>query len=276
LIAAAAPAVQMMALVQLAAALGTAAAASRGPVTRGPSGSYLESKYSSDDGGRTFYPGWAFAAHGKGGLGYPPIPLSGYPTYDMATSTSAYFLGNDTGVNSAAETAAEAKFGIVGLGWQLSMRDADWHHLEKFEVSFAAEIKAVNPKAKVLVSRNSEVGTVVWDAIRPLLDTPLHAEASGLWVHSENRRNHGQIANGTWDCDNCGLPPKPTAIPYGKLFFNWTSQKFSDWWLHTHIGDAITDETGIDGVYFDCCCGAPPGIPQGAKEKRIFLRRFQV
>eukprot|EP01046_Picozoa_sp_COSAG06_P100420 COSAG06_NODE_46534_length_346_cov_0.728745_1_plen_90_part_01 len=90
-----------MALVQLAAALGTAAAASRGPVTRGPSGSYLESKYSSDDGGRTFYPGWAFAAHGKGGLGYPPIPLSGYPTYDMATSTSAYFLGNDTGVNSA-------------------------------------------------------------------------------------------------------------------------------------------------------------------------------
>ena len=64
----------MMALVQLAAALGTAAAASRGPVTRGPSGSYLESKYSSDDGGRTFYPGWAFAAHGKGGLGYPPLP----------------------------------------------------------------------------------------------------------------------------------------------------------------------------------------------------------
>ena len=144
------------------------------------------------------------------------------------------------------------------------------------EVSFAAEIKAVNPKAKVLVSRNSEVGTVVWDAIRPLLDTPLHAEASGLWVHSENRRNHGQIANGTWDCDNCGLPPKPTAIPYGKLFFNWTSQKFSDWWLHTHIGDAITDENGIDGVYFDCCCGAPPGIPQGAKEKRIFLRRFHA
>ncbi len=249
-----------MALALGAAMVGAAAAASRGPVTRGPADSFLESKY---DGGRTFYPGWAFAAHGKGGLGYPPIPLAGYPTYAMAASTSAYFLGNDTGLNSAAENAAEAKFGIVGLGWQLSMRDADWRHLEKFEVSFASKIKAVNPKAKVLVSRNSEVGTVVWDAIRPLLDTPAHAEASGLWVHSEIPRDHGKISNGTWDCDNCGVPPKPTAIPYGKLFFNWTSPKFSDWWLRTHIGDAITEENGIDGVYFDCCCGAPPGIPHG-------------
>ena len=33
----------------------------------------------------------------------------------MARSTSAYFLGTDTGVNSAAENAAEARFGIVGL-----------------------------------------------------------------------------------------------------------------------------------------------------------------
>ena len=69
----------------------------------------------------------------------------------------------------------------------------------------------------------------------------------------------GEEENCNCDCDNCGEPPKPTAIPYGKLFFNWTSPKFSDWWLHTHIGDAITDENGIDGVYFDCCCGAPPG-----------------
>ena len=201
---------------------------------------YLESKY---DATRTFYPGWAFAKHApKGGFGYPPIPLDGYPTYDMAASTSAYFLGNDTGVNSAAENAAEAKFGIVGLGWQLSMRDADWRHLEQFEVSFAKEIKAINPKAKVLVSRNSEVGTVVWDAIRPFIDTPAHAEASGLWVHDRA----GKIANSTWDCPNCGLPPKPSAIPYGKLFFNWSSTKFSDWWLATHIGAAIAED-GIDG-----------------------------
>ena len=57
-------------------------------------------------------------------------------------------LGNDTGINSAAENAAEAKFGIVGLGWQLSMRDADWRHLEQFEVSFAKEIKAIKAENK--------------------------------------------------------------------------------------------------------------------------------
>ena len=211
-------------------------------MTRGPADSFLESKF---DASRNFYPGWAFAAHAsRGGLGYPPIPLEGYPTYNMAASTSAYFLGNDTGVNSAAENLAEAKFRIVGLGWQLSMRDADWHHLENFEFSFAAQIKKINPKAKVLVSRNSEVGTVVWDAIRPLLDTPAHAEASGLWVHDQN----GKLSNRTWDCDNCGLPLKPTAIPYGKLYFNWTSPKFVDWWLATHIGGAISED-GVDGVY---------------------------
>jgi hypothetical protein len=144
------------------------------------------------------------------------------------------------------------------------MRDANWHHLETFEVSFAAQIKAINPKAKVLVSRNSEVGTVVWDAIRPLLDTPEHAEASGLWLHNKQ----GKLSNTTWDCPNCGLPPKPSAIPYGKLYFNWTSAKFSDWWLATHIGSAL-DEPLIDGVYFDCCCGMPPGIPRGPEMPRF-------
>lgn len=29
--------------------------------------------------------------------GFPPIPLEGYPTYDMRKSTVVYFVGNDTG-----------------------------------------------------------------------------------------------------------------------------------------------------------------------------------
>jgi len=244
-----------MSLMALALALlGSTAAAGEPPAWQ----AFLQSKF---DATGSFYPGWGFKKHAGagGGLGYPPIPLDGYPTYAMAASTSAYFLGNDTGVNSAAENAAEAKFGIVGLGWQLSMRHADWHHLEKFELSFATQIKALNPKAKVLVSRNSEVGTIVWDSIRPLMDTPAHAAASGLWVTN----GAGEISNRTWDCDNCGIPPQPTAIPYGKLFFNWTSATLSDWWLATHIGDAISEDL-IDGVYFDCSCDAPPGLHRDA------------
>ena len=73
------------------------------------------------------YPGWLFLAHGrplKPGpgsapsgrrqtIGYPPLPWAGFPTYNMAQSTAAWFVGNDTGLNSAVEIAAEARFGAV-------------------------------------------------------------------------------------------------------------------------------------------------------------------
>eukprot|EP00966_Prymnesium_polylepis_P305862 7068021-Prymnesium_polylepis.1 len=129
-----------------------------------------------------FWPGWGFRAHGAGGLGYPPIALDGYPTYSMQRSTVAYFLGNDTGLNSPKELAAQAKFGIVGLGWQLNMRGSNWRHLEQWEVHTAKELKAINPEVKVLVSRNSEVATVVWDAVRPLMTPPLSDANRSLWI----------------------------------------------------------------------------------------------
>ena len=39
--------------------------------------------------------------------------------YSMAASTSAYFLGNDTGLNSAAETAAEARSASGGMNGRI-------------------------------------------------------------------------------------------------------------------------------------------------------------
>ena len=61
------------------------------------------------------YPGAGFRAalrSSVAGLGYPPLALAGYPTWGMQASTAAYFLGNDTGLNSAKEMAAEARFGL--------------------------------------------------------------------------------------------------------------------------------------------------------------------
>ena len=86
-------------------------------------GSYLQSHTTVVEGLGSFYPGWAFAARVSAGLGYPPLP---HPTYDMRSSTVAYFLGNDTGLNNAAELLAESRFGIVGIGWQIHMRGAGW------------------------------------------------------------------------------------------------------------------------------------------------------
>ena len=226
-----------------------------------PPPTFLQSKYSHIEGVGSFYPGWGFAKRVNGaGLGYPTIPLEGYPTYDLAKSTSAYFLGNDTGLNSQAELEAQSKFGIVGIGWQIHMRGAAWRHLEQWEVETAKQLKAIDPTTKVLVSRNSEVATVVWDAVRPLLVPPGPDQHPHLWVREPVTN---KVANGSWLCDNCGLPPAPSSIPYGKLYFNWTDDGLRQWWLNTHIMAGVA-ESSIDGVYFDCCCGAPMGVPRAA------------
>ena len=39
--------------------------------------------------------------------GFPPIPIEGYPTYDMRKSTVVYFVGNDTGAPAPPELQNE-------------------------------------------------------------------------------------------------------------------------------------------------------------------------
>ena len=163
------------------------------------------------------FPGSSFASFldpPRPGLGYPPIPFDGYPSWRMNDSTAAYFLGNDTGLNNPAEIAAQARFAIVGTGWQLGMRmaSAPWAHLERKEAATAAAIKAVNPATKVLVSRNVEVGGIFWDHDRHFFVVHTLAKASGLWVTGQPgtqtaSKPHcavGQLCNGSWGCANCG------------------------------------------------------------------------
>eukprot|EP00729_Bicosta_minor_P005769 gene5769-1170_t len=225
------------------------------------------------------YPGSGFAsfsAGSRGGLGYPPIPLDGYPTMMMNRSTVAYFLGNDTGLNSAAENMAQARFGIVGLGWQLAMRNKEtpWQHLEQWEVVTSAAIKAINPDAKVLVSRNVETSGIQWDHCRPYFLDFEFARKSSLWVvgqlgaRGSPRCDAGMLCNGSWGCGNCG-PLMPfdgyPGIPYGQLKFNWSSPNLTAWWLQHHLLAAVANRTTrpkavIDGVHFDCECGNDNGI----------------
>jgi hypothetical protein len=190
------------------------------------------------------YPGAGFRAarSSVAGLGYPPLALAGYPTWGMQASTAAYFLGNDTGLNSAKEMAAEARFGVVGLGWQLAMRATNWSHLEQTELETAAAIKAIHPSTKVLVSRNVQVGGIQWDSMRRYFLDFDRARASQLWcvgqaggksTSGQPRCAVGQLCNGSWGCPNCG--PGTDSIPYGQLRFNWSSPTMREWWLHTHL-----------------------------------------
>ena len=40
---------------------------------------------------------------------------------------------------------------------------------------------------------------------------------------------------------------------------NFSNPELVDWWVYEYIGQAV-NESLFDGVYFDCCCGAPPGV----------------
>jgi hypothetical protein len=196
------------------------------------------------------YPGAGFRASLRGsvaGLGYPPLAVPGYPTWSMQASTAAYFVGNDTGLNSAQEIAAQAKFGVVGLGWQLAMRSTNWSHLEQSELETAAAIKAIRPSTKVLVSRNVQVGGIQWDSMRQYFLNFDKARASQLWcigqaggksTSGQPRCVVGQLCNGSWGCPNCG--PGTDSIPYGQLRFNWSSLIMREWWLHAHLFASVS------------------------------------
>ena len=67
--------------------------------------------------------GWAFAEHG----GFPPTPTSWGRSGVVRDFTVAYFMGNASGPNNAAEVAAEARFGIAGIGWQINNKPGVHH-----------------------------------------------------------------------------------------------------------------------------------------------------
>ena len=90
-------------------------------------------------------PGWGFAKHG----GFPPLPwgASGRPQ----DSTAVYFAGNASGLNNASEAAAQARFGIVGIGWQLNNQGSDFRHESKWEEMTARQLKSLRPGVRTMV-----------------------------------------------------------------------------------------------------------------------------
>jgi hypothetical protein len=224
-----------------------------------------------------FSPGWGFRKHSShGGMGFPPLPSRlGFPTYNTSRSTVAYFLGNDTGLNSDDELRAQSKFGIVGIGWQIAMRSTDWQHMEASELATAAALKRLDPSTVVLVSRNTEVGSCQFDSIHPLLVPPGPMLHPNFWVTGQpggSGCQSGTVCNDSWTCPNCG-PHGSDAVPYGKLWFNWTDADMTAWWLTSYITPALSEDN-IDGVYFDCSCGSAPGLAPGSEVS--FMAAAQV
>ena len=121
----------------------------------------------------------------------PPLPAAWHSTV-AADMTTAYFVGNATGLDSAAELAAEARWGIIGIGWQLN---GSWvprgpqkgnhfgRHVEVAERETAAALKSLNPKLKVLLGRNTEVATCYLDSVAAIWNR------TDVWLKCPNKTN---------------------------------------------------------------------------------------
>eukprot|EP01052_Picozoa_sp_SAG31_P048801 SAG31_NODE_10383_length_1145_cov_1.398662_1_plen_107_part_10 len=87
----------------------------------------------------------------------------------MNRSTVAYFIGNASGFDAESEIHAEARFGYLGIGWQLDGIPTHWHQgLEVVELATARRLKSARPDMRVLVSRQTEVGTEMWNSVAAL------------------------------------------------------------------------------------------------------------
>jgi len=173
------------------------------------------------------------------GDAFPPLPWS---IWSLRESTSGFFLGNTSGQNSPAETVRESSLGVVGLGWQLGLRNGTaWvgpGGLEARQHEAAKFLKAHRPSVKVMVSAELDATCPLWSTTASLLQNlPLAREV--FMTHK----------NGSIWLDN----------KWGGLFeqpwYNWSSQVAVQWWIDQGpIASALADPL-IDGVFLD---GADP------------------
>ena len=88
------------------------------------------------------------------GGAFPPLP---WTSWSLQESLAGFFLGNTSGPNGDEETAREASLGVVGIGWQLGVRESSesWAApggLEKRQREAARRLKASRPGVRVMVA----------------------------------------------------------------------------------------------------------------------------
>ena len=192
-----------------------------------------------------WHAGWGFISHG----GFPQLPAHWTNTTNTRLSSSvvSYFLGNATGMNSVAELAAQARFGIVGIGWQLNQA-AEPGKLQHYEIETAKALKALRPDIKVMVSRNTEAAAFFWDSCREKM-TDLATQ--DYWTQCR-----GKPCAQDWSAP--GSRNHSTAVTPG-FYYNYSNPALVDWWVNEYVGSVLNDPL-IDGVYWDCACIPEPGV----------------
>ena len=186
--------------------------------------------------------GWGFKTHG----GLPAMPFAMQRRYFLNQSVVGYFVANNTGLANEAELAAEAKLGIVGIGWNLDhLATSQAGGLERYEVEQAAALKAARPDVTTMVLRNTEVVSTFWDAFRAA------ENKFDIWL--QHPPGSGTPISEPWGTDD---PASGGVTP--KYFLNFSNPAARAWWLDKYVTPAL-EHPDIDGVYTDCSCGSARG-----------------
>lgn len=186
--------------------------------------------------------GWGFKTHG----GTPAMPAKFQSRYLLNQSVVGYFVANNTGLANDAELAAEARLGIMGIGWNLNHLATSKHGgLESYEVEQAGALKKLRPDVGVMVLRNTEVVSTFWTAFREAENN------TELWL--QRPPGSGKPISEPWGTDD-----PHSGGPTPKYFLNFSNQATRSWWLEKYVAPAL-DQPDIDGVYTDCSCGNARG-----------------
>ena len=192
--------------------------------------------------------GWGFQKRG----GFPPLPPS-WQTWSLQRSTIGLFLGNASGMDSADELRAEARFGVVGVGWQINNIPSHHSNLEVFELEEAARLKKLKPGVKVMLARESEATTTFYNKSKAKMFDPATQD---WWVTCGDAP-----CNGSWASPAGDTP---------KYFFNFSNPAAANWWVEEFIGAPLRSPL-VDGIYFDSAPVAGPpdhGHGQGGGPRR--------
>ncbi len=161
-----------------------------------------------------------------------PCPLPPWPaTYNMQLSTQQYF-GWSEGFYDNATVAFAALHGLIGIDW------ANHHglpmHREDTLAQQAAIIKAVNPKTRVYVYRNSELALNIYDTGAKVMYDP---SKTNWFVLLPN----GTIYNDSRRIDNYRMD---------QFCWDHRNPEVQDYFVNYYVGSAF-NQSIVDGVFYD-------------------------
>jgi hypothetical protein len=200
---------------------------------------------------------------GANASGPCPVPQWDH-TWDLARSTAI----QPCNVSGWYDPAFAAKWGLVSFDW--SNAKADWlaatpHDCEERLAEQCRKVKAINPRTKCFVYRNTELALEWLSSQRAVMDE----QHAGWFVRFQS----DSAATADAKCEAAGPCNKDNGIccPFGNVMcqmqlpwrgerqfaWNFTNSSLRSWWIKNILVGGGANDADIDGSFSDDVIGFP-------------------